>query len=71
MGTLGSGRFEHAIPRLTTDQRPRLDVHTLHHAGALIDGACSRWQWEPFGIAVTIVAEATRIRIEDLPQRCR
>jgi hypothetical protein len=33
------------ILRQTVDDCPRLNVHTLHQAGALVAGAVSRWQW--------------------------
>ena len=51
------------MQRLATNACPRLDVFQLHRAGALTNGAVTKWVWvlPAFSLTVTARAEAHRL----------
>ena len=53
------------MQRLATNACPRLDVFQLHRAGALTNGAVTKWVWvlPAFSLTVTARAEAHRLML--------
>src|SRR5262249_44725254 len=61
MGAFGSGRTRGH--RLTVEDCPRLNVHALHRAGALIAGAVTRWHWPYPAAPLTVRARCENGRL--------